>query len=67
MNACELPAKVMKASTTPVIVMLATMMERRPMRSERCPATGDAAKPAACSANMAAPTHMGEKCISYAR
>ena len=36
------------------------MTLRRPMRSERCPATGAAAKPAVCSANMHAPTQKGE-------
>ena len=47
-----------------VIAMLVIITLRRPMVSERCPAMGEAAKPAACRANMPAPTHRGEKCIT---
>src|SRR6266852_312114 len=51
-NASDLPATAMKTSTTAVIAMLVIMTLLRPMRSDRWPATGEAAKPAACSANM---------------
>ena len=39
--------------------MLVIITLLRPMRSERCPAMGAAAKPAAWSANMQAPTQKG--------
>ena len=56
-KACERPATAMKASTTADIAMLDTMMRRRPIRSDKWPATGVAANPAACNVNMAPPTH----------
>ena len=50
----------MNTSTTAVITMLAVITPRRPSRSDRWPAIGEAAKPAACSANIPAPTQKGE-------
>ena len=45
---------------TAVASMLPTRISLRPMRSERWPAKGEAAKPAACKANRQAPTQKGE-------
>src|SRR5436309_1762763 len=45
-NASDLPASAMKTSTTAVIAMLVIITLLRPMRSDRWPAMGAAAKPA---------------------
>ena len=53
------PANIMSKITTALIDMLETMIWRRPIVSERCPAIGAAMKPPACNANMQAPIHSG--------
>src|SRR2546426_8439756 len=67
MNSGEPPLKAMSASTPALVSMLLIRMRLRPMRSDRCPATGAAAKPAACRAKRQAPTRAGEYPISRAR
>src|SRR5688572_7843790 len=59
MKAGDLPASAMKTSTTAVMLMLAVMILARPILSERYPDKGEAAKPVALSANIAAPTQNG--------
>ena len=42
-----------------VMAMLLMMMRWRPIMSEKCPAIGVIAKPAACKENMQMPIHFG--------
>ena len=55
------------AITAAVIAMLVMTMRPRPMRSERCPASGEAAKPAACRRNRHAPTSRYRRLIVFSR
>src|SRR3954462_13337587 len=67
MKSGDPPLSAIAAITTALLAMLATRICLRPMRSERWPATGAAANPAACRTNRQAPTQAGEYPIALAR
>src|SRR5256885_7293374 len=58
-NQGELPASAMNSRTTPDVVIELTMICRRPIESERWPATGVAANPATCRPAITAPIQNG--------